>query len=416
MVTPLTAMAYEAVRGVGRSLGIPDPVTEVFVRLLRPCVYLCPYKELPEKLREGARPAARAGGPAHLPEDVAVPAYVPHEVTVDWAAIPTGVLDIEFPADGHIAILTEVTDRDEGFVIHLPAGTETVERHPRETEPNTLRSYESFPLYLYAVAGMTTPGALRRSHVLEAVDYAEGDAERARLVDSLITRWGRFLPCARATAFSSAASPLPGTTHGKTARTYCSCPSRRARSSAENASPSFRVLGSRSRSAAVRAETQPQRQELPGYVVVEDEQDVLDRAGPAPSTAPATATAKAAKWLDQRLYDVVHDPRPSTQTITNGRILTPAAPTSTFTKIVLRARRCGCPQSRSAGGAVGPPVPSRSKRLLLEVADLCRPLHDSESSPADGYERPGVTYLEGRLGPDSHLHRGDPGSGQGSTA
>lgn len=77
--------------------------------------------ELPEELREGARPAARGGGPAHLPEDAAVPAHVPHVVTVDCAARPTGVLDIEFPADGHVAILAEVTDQDEGFVIHLSA-------------------------------------------------------------------------------------------------------------------------------------------------------------------------------------------------------------------------------------------------------------------------------------------------------
>ncbi|MFC8706642.1 hypothetical protein ACFUIV_31270 [Streptomyces anulatus] len=120
-----------------------------------------------------------------------MPAYVPHVVTVDCAAIPNGVLDIDFPADGHVAILAEVTDQDEGFVIHLPAGTETVERHPRQAEPNTLKSHESFPLY--AVAGMTMPGALRRSHVVEAVDYTEENAERARLVDSLIHEMGAIL-------------------------------------------------------------------------------------------------------------------------------------------------------------------------------------------------------------------------------
>ncbi|MFF8506074.1 hypothetical protein ACF07L_36330 [Streptomyces anulatus] len=187
----MTAIAHEAVRDAGRALGVPDPVTEAFVRLLRPCVYLCPYEELPEELRKDARPTARAGGPAHLPEGVAVPAYVPHMVTVDCAAIPTGVLDIEFPAAGHVAILAEVTDQDEGFVVHLPAGTETVVRHPRETEPDTLTSHESF--LLYAVAGTTMPGALRRSHVAAAVDYAQGDAERARLVDDLIKEMGAIL-------------------------------------------------------------------------------------------------------------------------------------------------------------------------------------------------------------------------------
>ncbi|MEV7659950.1 hypothetical protein AB0O39_38050 [Streptomyces anulatus] len=187
----MTAIAHEAVRDAGRALGVPDPVTEAFIRLLRPCVYLCPYEELPEELRKDARPAALAGGPAHLPEDVAVPTYVPHLVTVDCAAIPTGALDIEFPTAGHVAILAEVTDQDEGFVIHLPTGTETSKRYPREMELEALKSYESLPLY--AVAGTTMPGALRRSHVVAAVEYAEGDTERARLVDNLINEMGAIL-------------------------------------------------------------------------------------------------------------------------------------------------------------------------------------------------------------------------------
>ncbi|MEU4173839.1 hypothetical protein [Streptomyces sp. NPDC026589] len=187
----MTATASESVRDAGRALGVPEPVTEALVRLLRPCVYLCRHEELPEELRMNAAPAARTGGPAHLPKDVVVPAYVPHVVTVDCAAIPTDVLDIDFPADGQVAILAEVTDQDEGFVIHLPAGTETVERHSREAEPGGLNTDESFPLC--AVPGTTMPGALHRSHVAEAVDYAEGGAERARLVDSLIDEMGAIL-------------------------------------------------------------------------------------------------------------------------------------------------------------------------------------------------------------------------------
>lgn len=106
-------------------------MTEAFVRLLRPCAYLCPYAQLPDDLRKDAAPAARAGGLAHLPVDVVVPAYVPHLVTVDCAALPTDVLDIDFPADGHLAILAEITDQDAGFAIHVPAGIETAERRPR---------------------------------------------------------------------------------------------------------------------------------------------------------------------------------------------------------------------------------------------------------------------------------------------
>ncbi|MFH9395313.1 hypothetical protein [Streptomyces sp. NPDC017556] len=187
----MTATASESVREAGRALGVPEPVTEALVRLLRPCVHLCRYEQLPEELRKNAAPAARAGGPAHLPEDVVVPAYVPHVVTVDCAAVPTDVLDIDFPTDGQVVVLAEITDQDEGFVIHLPTGTETVERHSREAEPDGPTSYASFPLY--AVPGTTMPGSLHRSHVAAAVDYAEGGAERARLVDSLIEEMGALL-------------------------------------------------------------------------------------------------------------------------------------------------------------------------------------------------------------------------------
>ncbi|MFF0740325.1 hypothetical protein ACFYVL_07970 [Streptomyces sp. NPDC004111] len=192
----MTATARETIREAGRARGLPEPVTDAFVRLLRPCVYLCRYEQLPEELKENARPAARAAGPAHLPPGVVVPAYVPHLVTIDCAAIPTGVLDIDLPADGHVAILAEITDQDEGFAFHIPAGTETVERPPREAKPDGPKSYEAFPLY--AVPGVTRPAHLHLSDVAEAVDYAEGDAGRARRVENLMdeinaslsVRWG----------------------------------------------------------------------------------------------------------------------------------------------------------------------------------------------------------------------------------
>ncbi|MFB4271387.1 hypothetical protein [Nonomuraea sp. GTA35] len=173
-----------AVLDAGRALGVPEPVTETFVRLLRPCLYLCPYDELPEELRKDARPAARAVGYPHLPEDVEVPAYVPHVVTIDCAALPAGVLDIDFPTDGHLVILAEITDQDEGFIIHLPAGTETIERRSQS------KHHEAFPLY--AVPGMTRPAFLRWSHVAEAADYAEEDTERARLVAKLVDEMGEI--------------------------------------------------------------------------------------------------------------------------------------------------------------------------------------------------------------------------------
>ncbi|SDC24281.1 hypothetical protein F610DRAFT_01372 [Streptomyces sp. LaPpAH-199] len=72
------------------------------------------------------------------------------------------------------------------------------------------------------------------------------------------------------------------------------------------------------------AEPQLQGQELPGYVVVEDEQDALetepvrDRPRPRRPFRP-----RRQQRLDQRPQVVVHDPRPSSHTITNSRIVTP---------------------------------------------------------------------------------------------
>nr|SBO96191.1 hypothetical protein BN4615_P5707 [Nonomuraea gerenzanensis] len=148
---------------------MPEAVTEALIRRLRPCVYLCPCDEVPQ----GARPAARALGLPHLPEDVEVPSYRPHVVTIDCAAIPAGVLDIGFPADGHLVVLAEVSDYDEGDVIYLPAGTQTVQRHSQR------KSHDSFPLY--AVPGTTAPDDLHWSQVVEG-----GDAGLAGRVTKLI--------------------------------------------------------------------------------------------------------------------------------------------------------------------------------------------------------------------------------------
>lgn len=70
------------------------------------------------------------------------------------------------------------------------------------------------------------------------------------------------------------------------------------------------------------AEPQLQGQELPGYVVVEHVQDALQtqsvRYWPRPWRLLGPARQQR---LDQRPQGIVHDPRPSTHAITNGRIV-----------------------------------------------------------------------------------------------
>ncbi len=73
-----------------------------------------------------------------------------------------------------------------------------------------------------------------------------------------------------------------------------------------------------------RAETQLQRQQLPGYVVVQDEQDAVEaepvRHRPRPRK---TLRPRRQQRLDQSPQLIVHDPRSGTHTLTNGRIITP---------------------------------------------------------------------------------------------
>ncbi|WP_326696872.1 YwqG family protein [Streptomyces sp. NBC_01754] len=184
----------ETVLDAGRTLGVPGPVTEALLRLLRPCVYLCPYDSLPEGLKQDARTVARAGGLPHLPEGMEPPLPVPHALTVDCAALPAGSLDIELPADGHLVVFADVTHcPSAGAVLHLPAGTETVEYHRQDglceeddEEPEALEPYEPVPLY--AVPGLTVPRPFGRAVVPEAVDHTAGDAERIRRVDQLVDR------------------------------------------------------------------------------------------------------------------------------------------------------------------------------------------------------------------------------------
>ncbi|MFZ3566395.1 hypothetical protein ACOKM5_05415 [Streptomyces sp. BH097] len=187
MTSTVRETTREAVLDAGRGLGVPDPVTESFLRHLRPCVHLCAYDMVPEAQRQGARPVGRAAGPARLPKDLEAPEGLPHILTLDCAAIPADSLDIDFPADGHLVVFAEISDYPgEGAVIHLPPGEAGAAEHPlREVEGTAGPDFHD-PFPLYAVPGATMPDFQRWSDVAEAAEYAGEDAERRRLVDRLI--------------------------------------------------------------------------------------------------------------------------------------------------------------------------------------------------------------------------------------
>jgi hypothetical protein len=67
------------------------------------------------------------------------------------------------------------------------------------------------------------------------------------------------------------------------------------------------------------AEAQLQRQQLPGYVVVEDVQDALQAQPVVHRPGPRRPLgSRRQQRLDQRPQVVVHDPRPNTHILTNG--------------------------------------------------------------------------------------------------
>ena len=75
------------------------------------------------------------------------------------------------------------------------------------------------------------------------------------------------------------------------------------------------------------AEPQLRGQELPGYVVVEHTQDSL-QAQPVRYRLRARRLLRPGRQQrpDQHPQLVVHDPRPSTHTLPNGRIVTSVTP------------------------------------------------------------------------------------------
>ncbi|MFZ3598942.1 hypothetical protein [Streptomyces sp. BH104] len=193
----MNATALDVSRGsvldAGWALGVPEPVTEAFIRLLRPCLHLCSHDKLPQEQKQGTRAVGRAAGPARLPKDLEAPEGLPHVLTLDCAAVPAGILDIEFPAEGQLVVFAEISDYPgEGTVVHLPRTAEAAGNPLEEVEGTEGADfYEPFPLY--AVPGATMPELADWSRVPEAVAYAEGDTERTRLVKSLIAEIDRIL-------------------------------------------------------------------------------------------------------------------------------------------------------------------------------------------------------------------------------
>lgn len=163
-IASMTSIDESLLLKTAAEYGVPGPVARELMARTRPCLYLVPHEQVPAALREDARPAARTGGLPALPDGVDWPEpRNPLVLSVDCAALPHDVLDIELPADGHLLLFTEIEYPPESSVVlHVRAGARTTERsatyesNESNGEAGQVRVYE--PRTLYPVPGLTLDG------------------------------------------------------------------------------------------------------------------------------------------------------------------------------------------------------------------------------------------------------------------
>ena len=176
----MTMVDGPSVREAAREHGIPEPVAAELTRRLRPCVYLAPLEDLPPSLRDTARPAGRLGGLPLLPKDVEWPAgKEPLVMTVDCAALPRDVLDIQLPDEGSLLFFTHIAYPPESSaVVHVPADAETEERpavHEIDGESWPIEVHEQRTLY--PVVGSTVDDGWPDEGAALAFVEAQDDGE-----------------------------------------------------------------------------------------------------------------------------------------------------------------------------------------------------------------------------------------------
>ncbi|MEY7975079.1 DUF1963 domain-containing protein [Streptomyces pilosus] len=105
--------------------GIPPEDVERWTATARPCAILD---------RRGDGPVVgRLGGPLLLPPDVPDP-WCKLAATLDLAALPAGVTNLDLPTDGRLLLFADpdpdrIGEGNLGTALHIPAGTPVEERH-----------------------------------------------------------------------------------------------------------------------------------------------------------------------------------------------------------------------------------------------------------------------------------------------
>ncbi|MGW1726680.1 DUF1963 domain-containing protein [Streptomyces sp. NPDC002306] len=176
----MTAIDERLIHETAAKYGVPGPVAQELMAGSRPCLYLVPFEQVPPSQRKNARPAARTGGLPALPDGVDWPdGGEPLVLSVDCAALPHGLLDIELPADGHLLFFTDIEyPPDSSVLLHVPAGAHTTERaatYDVDGEAVRVRVYE--PRTLYPVAGLTLDSDRQQAPRARAFLDGGGDEE-----------------------------------------------------------------------------------------------------------------------------------------------------------------------------------------------------------------------------------------------
>ncbi|WP_181805834.1 DUF1963 domain-containing protein [Streptomyces shenzhenensis] len=179
-----TSIVEELVLRTAERHGVPEPVAQELLTGSRPCLHLVPLQDLTLAQQEEARPAARTGGLPDLPDGVDWPdGRGPLVLTVDCAALPREVLDVELPSDGSLLFFTEIEyEPESSVVLHVSAGVRTTERSARyelDGEPEQARVYQ--PDVLYPVPGLTVVPDWRDAPATSA--FLDGGADRDDILD-----------------------------------------------------------------------------------------------------------------------------------------------------------------------------------------------------------------------------------------
>ena len=164
---------FQAYRDAARADGVPEHVIDLGLSFARPRI------ELSAESEGGGSLAGTYGGHPRLPPNIVWDGYPHFFASIDCATLPQDVLDFPLPRDGELLFFSDKhddEDNSEGRVIHVPAGTATVERAPQHKEEEGAPSPCTEPHPIYARRSWDMP--MRYDEA-----FTDADPEKKRLYE-----------------------------------------------------------------------------------------------------------------------------------------------------------------------------------------------------------------------------------------